>query len=135
MIGGTVVYTASRFRRTFFVTILQAEQIVHRFLSSLLMLFLLLSQQVTLSHAVSHWAPTAIAAAAGEQKLVGEPREAASHLCDLCVAAAQYAAILPPSSLHFQAVAALPVHATTSLAQTFEATTLLAFRSRAPPRA
>jgi hypothetical protein len=134
MIGGTVVYTASRFRRTFFVTILQAEQIVHRFLSPLLMLFLLLSQQVTLSHAVSHWAPTAVAAA-GEQKLVGETREAASHLCDLCVAAAQYAAILPPSSHHFQAVAALPVHATTSLAQTFEATTLLAFRSRAPPRA
>ena len=61
------------------------------------MLFLLLTQQATLSHAVSHLAPAAIAASA-VQELSGDKQEFAAHACELCVAAAQFAAALPAST-------------------------------------
>jgi len=104
---------------------------VRRPLSLLLMLFLLLTQQATLSHAVSHLAPAAIAAAA--QEATGDSTEFAAHDCDLCVAAAQFAAALPTCSIPPPpSVAAGNVHHT-FLARGFEAAPALAFRSRAPP--
>jgi fructose-specific component phosphotransferase system IIB-like protein len=104
---------------------------VRRPLSLLLMLFLLLTQQATLSHAVSHLAPAAIAAAA--QEATGDSTEFAAHDCDLCVAAAQFAAALPASSVPpLSCAAAGKVHHA-FLARGFEAAPALAFRSRAPP--
>lgn len=105
---------------------------MRRSLSLLLMLFLLLSQQATLSHAVSHWAPAAIAAASGEQALT-DGEQAAGHACQLCVAAAQYAAVLPAACPHLPPAAAPAAHAVGALAHSFQAAPALAFQSRAPP--
>ena len=104
---------------------------MRRPLSLLLMLFLLLTQQATLSHAVGHLTPAAIAAAA--QEATGDSTEFAAHDCDLCVAAAQFAAALPASSVPppLSATAGKVHHA--FLARGFEAAPALAFRSRAPP--
>lgn len=104
---------------------------MRRPLSLLLLLFLLLTQQATLSHAVSHLAPAAIAAAA--QEATGDGNEFAAHDCDLCVAAAQFAAALPASSVQpLPSAAAGNVHHAFP-AHGFEAAPALAFRSRAPP--
>jgi len=104
---------------------------VRRPLSLLLMLFLLLTQQATLSHAVSHLAPAAIAAAA--QEATGESTEFAAHDCELCVAAAQFAAALPASILPTPPAATAGNVHHAFLARGFEAAPALAFRSRAPP--
>lgn len=104
---------------------------MRRPLSLLLMLFLLLTQQATLSHAVSHLAPAAIAAAA--QEATGDGTEFAAHDCDLCVAAAQFATALPAASVPPPpSAAAANVHHA-FLARGVEGAPALAFRSRAPP--
>lgn len=106
---------------------------MRRPLSLLLMLFLLLTQQGTLSHAVSHLAPAAIAAAA--QEAGSDSTEFADHDCALCVAAAQYATALP-ASVHTVAPGAAPARIPAlAFSQPFEAAPALAFQSRAPPRA
>ncbi len=98
------------------------------------MLFLLLTQQVSLSHAVGHLAPSAAIAAAA-QELSSDTQEFAAHACELCVAAAQFAAVLPASAFHLQAVdpAVIVHHAVPT--RGIEAALALAFRSRAPPSA
>ena len=98
------------------------------------MLFLLLTQQASLSHAVSHLAPAALAAASA-QEIATDSSELAAHHCELCVAAAQFAAALPASTFHLQPVDPPGVPRFASLTRTFEAAPALAFRSRAPPRA
>ncbi|WP_306397941.1 hypothetical protein [Telluria beijingensis] len=106
---------------------------MRRPLSLLLMLFLLLTQQATLSHAVGHLAPAAIAAAA--QEASGGDTEFADHDCELCVAAAQFAAALP-ASVHGLAPATAPASVPAlGATHTFQAAPALAFHSRAPPRA
>lgn len=96
------------------------------------MLFLLLTQQASLSHAVSHLAPNAVALAAA-QELSSDTQEFAAHACELCVAAAQFAAALPASTFQLQpADAPRIVHRATSTGG-FHAAPALAFRSRAPP--
>ena len=106
---------------------------MRRPLSLLMMLFLLLTQQATLSHAVGHLAPAAIAAAA--QEASGGDTEFADHDCELCVAAAQFAAALPAADI--QSLPTLPSGAShhTVPARGFDAAPALAFRSRAPPAA
>jgi len=105
---------------------------VRRPLSLLLMLFLLLTQQASLSHAVSHLAPAATIAAAA-QELSSDTQEFAAHACELCVAAAQFAAALPASTFQLQPAdpAAVVHHAVPT--RGIEAAPALAFRSRAPP--
>lgn len=96
------------------------------------MLFLLLSQQATLSHAVSHWAPAALAASSGEQ-FASDGSEFSPHACELCIAAAQYAAALPAATFQLPpAEPAATLYASVP-APDFEADPALAFRSRAPP--
>ncbi len=98
------------------------------------MLFLLLTQQASLSHAVSHLAPGAVAAAA-VQELSSDTQEFAAHACDLCVAAAQFAAVLPASTFQLQAADASGIVHHAFAARGFHAAPALAFRSRAPPLA
>jgi len=105
---------------------------VRRPLSLLLVLFLLLTQQASLSHAVSHLAPSAVAAAAA-QELSGDTREFAAHVCDLCVAAAQFAAALPATTFELPAPGAPASIHQAGPARGVQAATALAFRSRAPP--
>lgn len=96
------------------------------------MLFLLLTQQASLSHAVSHLAPGAVAAAAA-QELSGDTQEFSAHACDLCVAAAQFAAVLPATTFQLPAADAPgSVHHAFAV-RGFQAAPALAFRSRAPP--
>ena len=99
------------------------------------MLFLLFTQQASLSHAVSHLAPAAALASAAAQELSSDTQEFAAHACELCVAAAQFAAALPASTFHLQAAdpAAVVHHAVPT--RGIEAAPALAFRSRAPPSA
>lgn len=110
---------------------------VRRPLSLLLMLFLLLTQQASLSHAVSHLAPAAAMASvtSAAQELSSDTQEFAAHACELCIAAAQFAAALPTSTFHLQAAdpAAIVHHAVPT--RSIEAAPALAFRSRAPPAA
>lgn len=96
------------------------------------MLFLLLTQQASLSHAVSHLAPNAVAAAA-VQELSSDTQEFAAHACDLCVAAAQFAAALPASTFQLQPADAPVIVHHASPARGFHAAPALAFHSRAPP--
>ncbi len=106
---------------------------MRRPLSLLLMLFLLLTQQVTLTHAVSHLAPAAVAVAA--QEVSGDSTEFAAHDCELCIAAAQFAAALP-ASVHGLPPPAAPAAAPApALVQAWAAAPALAFHSRAPPLA
>lgn len=104
---------------------------MRRPLSLLLILFLLLTQQVTLTHAVSHLAPAAIAAAA--QEATGDGAELAAHDCDLCVAAAQFAAALPLSTVQPPPASQSGHHRHALPVRGFDAAPALAFRSRAPP--
>ena len=95
------------------------------------MLFLLLTQQASLSHAVSHLAPAAVAAAA--QELSSDSTEFAAHDCALCVAATQFAAALPASTFALQAADPPGIAQQALSAGGFQAAPALAFRSRAPP--
>lgn len=104
---------------------------VRRPLSLLLMLFLLLTQQATLTHAVSHLAPADIAAAA--QEVSSDSTEFAAHDCALCVAAAQFAAAIPAPAFQIGAEAATSRVYLGPPARSFTAAPALAFRSRAPP--
>lgn len=106
---------------------------VRRPLSLLLMLFLLLTQQASLSHAVSHLAPAATIAAAAAQELSSDTQEFAAHACELCVAAAQFAAALPASTFHLQPADPTVVVHHAVPTRGIEAAPALAFRSRAPP--
>lgn len=106
---------------------------MRRSLTLLLMLFLLLTQQATLSHAVGHLAPAAIAAAA--QETSGDGSEFADHACDLCIAAALHAAALPPSVHGLAPAAASAIAPGATFTHIFQAAPAPAFHSRAPPRA
>lgn len=96
------------------------------------MLFLLLTQQASLSHAVSHLAPAAVAAAA-VQEVGTDTQEFAAHACELCVAAAQFAAVLPSASLYLPVLDAPAVVQHGVIAHGVARAPALAFRSRAPP--
>lgn len=96
-----------------------------------MMFFLLLTQQLAMSHAVTHWAPAALASAAGEER-VGSNAELKAHACELC-AAAQYVPVVPGDNYRL-----LPLEPVVLVhARTRERAALaglrLAFRSRAPP--
>lgn len=97
------------------------------------MLFLLFTQQASLSHAVSHLAPAATIAAAAAQELSSDTQEFAAHACELCVAAAQFAAALPASTFHLQPADPTVVVHHAVPTRGIEAAPALAFRSRAPP--
>jgi tetrahydromethanopterin S-methyltransferase subunit D len=96
------------------------------------MLFLLLSQQASLSHVVSHWAPAAIASASGESVATGDT-ELSAHACGLCVAAAQYAAAIPASTFSLQAAEPPAIITSSAQVRPSAAAPTLAFHSRAPP--
>lgn len=96
------------------------------------MLFVLLSQQATLSHVVSHLVPAALAASSGEQSS-GEAGEYSVHACQLCIAAAQYAAALPAATFQLPPAEPAASRYVSVPAPDFEADPALAFRSRAPP--
>lgn len=110
---------------------------VRRPLSLLLMLFLLLTQQASLSHAVSHLAPAAAIASvtSSAQELSSDTQEFAAHACELCVAAAQFAAALPAATFHLQAADPAVVLHHALPTRGIAAAPALAFRSRAPPSA
>lgn len=108
--------------------------IVRRPLFLLLALFLLLTQQLAVTHAVHHREPAAIAATGGES-LAGDVGEYGVHACALCGVAAQYAAVLPAFPLRLQPAEPAPAFHAVVPVSGVEAGTPLAFRSRAPPLA
>ena len=95
------------------------------------MFFLLLTQQVAMSHAVTHWTPAVLASAAGDER-VGGNADLKLHACELC-AAAQYATAVPGDGyrlLPLDPIALLHVETRERAAL---AALRLAFHSRAPP--
>lgn len=95
------------------------------------MFFLLLTQQVAMSHAVTHWTPAALASAAGEER-VGGNADFTAHACELC-AAAQYASAVPGDEYRLQAPDAVGLLHVATRERAAQAACRLAFRSRAPP--
>ncbi|MFC5462768.1 hypothetical protein [Massilia niabensis] len=104
---------------------------MRRPISFLLMFFLLLTQQVAMSHAVTHWTPAALASAAGEER-IGAKADFTAHACELC-AAAQYASPVPVDGYRLQPPDPVGLVHVTTRERAAQAATRLAFRSRAPP--
>jgi len=112
------------------------RRVLFPLLTPLLLLVLLLSQQVALTHALAHWeAGTRSALAAAGEQAVGDERESAAHACGLCVAAAQYAAVLPASAFQPSPPAASTPAPAIAFASPTRAAPALPFHSRAPPHA
>lgn len=95
------------------------------------MFFLLLTQQVAMSHAITHWTPAALASAAGEER-VGGTAEFKVHACDLC-AAAHYASAPPGAEYHLQLPESTRLVRVDLRERAARAALRLAFHSRAPP--
>lgn len=95
------------------------------------MFFLLLTQQVAMSHAVTHLAPAALASAAGEER-VGGPADFKLHVCDLC-AAAQHATAPPSAEVCLRLPASVALVRIDARECAARSALRLAFRSRAPP--
>lgn len=95
------------------------------------MFFLLLTQQVAMSHAVTHWAPAALASAAGEEH-VGTKSDLKAHACELC-AAAQYASAVPGDAYRLQPPDPVVLVHVEARERAALAALRLAFHSRAPP--
>ena len=95
------------------------------------MFFLLLTQQVAMSHAVTHLAPAALASAAGEER-VGDKADFKAHACELC-AAAQYASPVPGDGYRLRPPDPVGLVRTETRERAAQAASRLAFRSRAPP--
>lgn len=112
------------------------RRVLSLLLTPLLLLVLLLSQQAALTHALAHWEPgTPGALAAASEQAFGDERESAAHACGLCVAAAQYAAVLPTSGFQPSPPAASATAPAIAFASPSRAALALPFHSRAPPRA
>jgi len=94
------------------------------------MFFLLLTQQVAMSHAVTHLTPAALASAAGEER-VGSA-DFKLHACDLC-AAAQHATAPPAAEVCLQLPASVALVRIDARECAARSALRLAFRSRAPP--
>ncbi len=114
---------------------------LHRSLAyALLSLLLVLSQQMGISHGMSHWADGAPAAQSALQDAGQNGRHAAKSLavdqsCAQCLAFAQIGSIL---AAPFHSVPALHSSAPTSIAALTPPTclrTVCVFQSRAPPAA
>ncbi|HEX8478685.1 MAG TPA: hypothetical protein VF663_10140 [Telluria sp.] len=97
-----------------------------------LLLLLLLMQHAALTHAVKHWAPAVLAVAQGGEHVTSAPALTA-HVCDLCVAASQFAAALPAHAFALQLPDPGSVRAQPASLRAFLATLRLGFHSRAPP--
>jgi hypothetical protein len=104
---------------------------VRRPITYLLMFFLLLTQQVATSHAVTHWTPAALASVAGEER-VGGNTDFKAHLCDLC-AAAQHAVAVPGDAYRLQPPEPFVLVHVEAGERAALAALSLAFQSRAPP--
>jgi len=98
----------------------------------LLTLLLLLSQQMTLAHAVSHPSPSVVILADAEAAAT-DTRELTAHACHLCVAAAQFAAALPASQPGLPPPAPCAAMQRAAPVPGIAAATTLAFHSRGPP--
>ena len=94
----------------------------HRIVLALLIL-LLFTQQAAYAHAISHW---------GNQT-PGKEQLPHSKLCDKCVGFEKLASAAPATPPVLQALALLFTHAARP-AYVFNARTLAAFHSRAPPQ-
>lgn len=94
------------------------------------MFFLLLTQQVAMSHAVTHLTPAALASAAGEERVGGKDLKA--HACELC-AAAQYASAIPGDDYRLQPPEPIVLVHVEARERAALAALRLAFHSRAPP--
>jgi len=105
---------------------------VRQLVSSLLTLLLLLSQQMTLAHAVSHPSPSVVILADAEAAAT-DTRELTAHACHLCVAAAQFAAALPASQPGLPPPAPCAAMQRAAPVPGIAAATTLAFHSRGPP--
>jgi hypothetical protein len=103
----------------------------------LLSLLLLMSQQMAIAHAVSHWSGRSAPASAAQQAQSGErslsEAFALDQSCSQCLAFAQIGGVVGSEPLRFvpaepgsSAVCAVPDHAA-------GARTVCAYRSRAPP--
>jgi hypothetical protein len=98
----------------------------------LVTLLLLLTQHAALTHAVKHWAPAVLAVAQGGEHVTSAPA-LTSHVCDLCVAASQFAAALPAHAFALKLPDPGSVRAQPASLRAFLATLRLGFHSRAPP--
>lgn len=110
------------------------------FFRVLLSLLLLLSQQMAMSHALSHWTAS-IDGARGAQQLEldegGNPGSALARdqSCKQCLAFAQLATPVASAACTFVASDADPTWAAASSASALCARTDCAFQPRGPPRA
>jgi hypothetical protein len=95
------------------------------------MFFVLLTQQVAMSHAVTHWTPAALASAAGEAR-VSSNKDFKAHACELC-AAAQYASAIPGDAYRLQPLEPIVLVHVETRERAALAALRLAFHSRAPP--
>jgi len=95
------------------------------------MFFLLLTQQVAMSHAVTHWTPAALASAAGDERASGNS-DLKAHACELC-AAAQYASAIPGDNYRLQPPESIGLVRVEIRERAAREALRLAFHSRAPP--
>jgi hypothetical protein len=98
----------------------------------LLTLLLLLSQQMTLAHAVGHWRPVVVTLADAEASST-DTREPAFHACHLCICAAQLAMALPVSPAGLNPPASCAAMPCAAPASGIAPAPALAFHSRGPP--
>ena len=96
------------------------------------MFFLLLTQQVAVPHAFTHWIPAALASAAGEER-VSSNSDLRAHACELC-AAAQYASPIPGENYRLRPPEPIRQVCVETRECATQAALTLAFHSRAPPR-
>ncbi len=110
------------------------RQAFFRVLMSLLLLF---SQQMAMSHAMTHWNAPLEAAAQGQQDNQNDKSRtlAKDQSCNKCLVFAQFCAPLGPDAYTYAPpdAASLPVDGAAVAAA--HARTILAFQSRGPPQA
>ena len=105
----------------------------------LLSLLLLLSQQMAMSHAMTHWAgsrdaPVQLNTAAGQQQDVGiSSAFAQDQTCEHCLAFAQIAGAIGSPTRSFAAAAAATCAPPAGASQPACARTTCGFQSRGPP--
>lgn len=105
----------------------------------LLSLLLLLSQQMAISHTISHWAgaldgPTRLQQASGQHdELSVSAAFAQDQACEKCLAFAQFATALGSPSRSFAPDAATSCAPGSTASQPGCTRTVLVFQSRAPP--
>jgi hypothetical protein len=109
----------------------------HLFLRVLLSLLLLLSQQMAISHAMSHWAGTADKSAQVELESAQNPSKDGvdGHACPECLAYAQLASAVSSPVFALPVSGVQPSHLTLFVPSADCIRTVCVFRSRAPPQA